>query len=29
MTEYVIEFKGSEEVFDELVETVEEEVETA
>jgi hypothetical protein len=26
MTEYVIEFEGSEEVFDELVETVEEEV---
>jgi len=26
MTEYVIEFEGSEEVFDELVETVEGEV---
>ena len=26
MTEYVIEFEGSEEVFDELVETVEQEV---
>jgi len=26
MTEYVIEFEGSKEVFDELVETVEEEV---